>query len=363
MFRSRVAVLLVLMLALAALITGCGPSVPDIVGMKQADAVRALEEAGYKLGNVNAVATKDVPLNTVAATNPPAGESAREGTAIDVSVNLADGETVIVPNVSDMEQVTAEGIAKTLGLTGVVAEQYSDTAPKGTVFEQVPTAGSEVVTGDTLVMVVSKGAEPAKAKVPSVTGKSQANADSALKSAGFVMAPHSVYDSKVANGAVIAQVPASGATAKVGSEVDVLISLGPGTGSIKMPNVVGKSEADAKSAISSAGLAPVVVKTFSDTIAKGKVIAQFPDAGTTAAKGSEALIQVSLGKESTSVEVPDVSGMTEADAVAALEAAGLVATVQPVANDTATPGTVYFQFPAGKTQAAPGSGVLVVVAP
>ncbi|TLM98096.1 MAG: PASTA domain-containing protein, partial [Actinobacteria bacterium] len=44
--------------------TGCnrGPTVPDIVGMRQADAVRALEDAGYKLGDVSAVATTGVEL-------------------------------------------------------------------------------------------------------------------------------------------------------------------------------------------------------------------------------------------------------------------------------------------------------------
>ena len=97
-------------------------------------------------------------------------------------------------------------------------------------------------------------------------------------------------------------------------------------------------------------------------MAKGNVIDQFPAGGSKAAAGSEVLIAVSNGKQPAgTVAVPDVMGMTEADAVSAIEGAGLVAAVEQLASADVPAGSVGYQFPAAGTQVAPGSEVLVAV--
>ena len=62
------------------------------------------------------------------------------------------------------------------------------------------------------------------------------------------------------------------------------------------PRLSGKTEADAKTALKNAGLAPIVYRDYSDTVAKGAVVQQFPEGGTTTAVGAEIAIMVSLGK-------------------------------------------------------------------
>jgi len=362
MRRILAFVLVASLLVAGFALTACGGSeVPDVTGMKQADAVRALEDAGYKLGDVSFVATTTVPLGSIATQDPAAGERAKEGSAVSLGVVAGNGENVSVPNVSNMPLSEAENIAKTLGLTTVASEQYTTEVTKGNVATQVPEAGSTVRTGSILVLVVSKGPEPAKAKVPDVVGKTQADAEKALKDAGFTTEVFSVYDSKVAKGKVGAQLPKAGDSVLAESKVQIMVSLGPGTGAIKVPTVTGKKEADAVSAIESAGLKVKKLTEYSDKVAKGIVSQQFPAAGATAAAGSEVIMVVSLGVQpAATVAVPNVVGLQTDEATSTLDAAGFAFTTEEVANETAV-GAVFYQFPAAAAQATPGSSVLIVV--
>ena len=358
---SLVAVVGVVLLA-AVLLTGCAKKVPDVVGMGQADAVRALQEAGYRLGDVSVVVTDQVGVGVVTAQNPAAGERLREDKPVDLAVNAGADGGVSVPSVTGLTEAAAVNTAESYELVPLVTEQYSDLAVEGVVATQSPSAGSRVSIGDTLVIVVSKGKAPEKAEVPNVKGKSQSDAESAIEKAGFKVTTTKVYYDSVAKGKVITQEPEGGKSATKGSTVQIVVSLGKGTGAATVPSVKGKSESDATKAISDAGLKAKVLDQYSDSVAKGKVIDQFPAGGSKAASGSEVLIAVSLGKEpSSAVAAPDVMGMTEAEAVSAIEDAGLVAAIEQLASADVPAGTVGYQFPAAGTQVAPGSEMLVAV--
>ncbi len=360
MRRSLVFVLLTALVVAAAALTGCGPKVPDVVGMGQAEAVRTLQDAGYKLGDVTFVATGTVPLGMIAAQRPAAGENARKDTAVDLGVNFNDGTRVRVPVVVGLTQVTAENVATTLRLIPLTVQQYSASIPKGEVASQSPEPNAEVTPGSTLVIVLSKGVAPAKTKVPAVTGKTQADAEAALTAAGFPDEVFKVYDSTVAKGKVITQLPAAGTSVVAGTKVQMIVSLGAGTGAVKVPTLTGKKEADANSAIQSAGLKVRKVTQYSGSVAKGIVAQQFPNAGSTTAAGSEVLIVVSLGVEPTNaVTVPDVVGKTVDAASAALKELGFTVSLEEASSQPAS-GTVSFQFPQADSSVSPGSDVLLV---
>jgi serine/threonine protein kinase len=92
--------------------------------------------------------------------------------------------------------------------------------------------------------------------------------------------------------------------------------------SVVVPNVSGQSYADGAGALSNAKLTPVKATEVSSTVAEGVIIRTDPEAGTTVAPGLQVKVFVSLGV--TPVTVPDVSNLTEADAIAALVAKKLV---------------------------------------
>lgn len=361
--RTRLgAIALMLALTLVAtLLAGCGKGVPEVTGMTPADAVRTLEDAGYKLGDVSYGSQGGVALGAVMSQTPAAGERAKDGTAVDLQINGNDGKTAIVPNVIQQTQTTAVEAVETCGLHPVVSFQYIDTIAKDEVITQSPTGGNKAGIGAPVIIVVSQGKAPEKKAVPDVMGKKQADAESALESAGFVAKVYSIYSSKVAKGVVGFQVPDAGAMVSPGSTVEIAVSLGPGTGSIKVPNVIGKKEADATGAIKSAGLVANVFYADSDTVAKGIVINQSPDASTSTGKGSQVAIVVSRGKPAAEPTVPDVTGKTQADATAALGAAGFTVTTEQVVS-TSTPGSVVYQFPEAGAPAASGSSVLIAIA-
>ena len=95
----------------------------------------------------------------------------------------------------------------------------------------------------------------------------------------------------------------------------------PGS-TVAVPNVVGLTQANADAAIVGAGLVVgSVITTNSNTVPTGDVISQAPGAGTNVAPGSAVTIVVSLG---ALVPVPDVAGLSQANADTAIVGAGLV---------------------------------------
>ncbi len=127
-----------------------------------------------------------------------------------------------------------------------------------------------------------------------------------------------------------------------------------------MPNVVGKKEADATSAIQSAGLSVQTYRQADPKVAKGVVISQMPPAGSKTAKGGIVGVLISTGAEST-VEVPSISGKNAADAKAAIEAAGLVALPVDQPSADVAEGVVFQQVPVTGSIVPLGSEVVYAV--
>jgi serine/threonine-protein kinase len=100
-----------------------------------------------------------------------------------------------------------------------------------------------------------------------------------------------------------------------------LFSPGGTDSGIKIANVVGMTYDNAFTTLTAQGL--LVDKQFavSDTVLDGNVISTDPTAGTSVGNKTTITVYVSTGKKL--VLMPDLTGMTEKDATAALTAAGL----------------------------------------
>ena len=92
-----------------------------------------------------------------------------------------------------------------------------------------------------------------------------------------------------------------------------------------VPDVTGRTQAQATSALEAAGLtAAPTTTTNCGTADNGNVVTQDPPGGTSVAKGTSVTIGVCSAAPAT-VTVPNVTGQTQAQATSALEAAGLTA--------------------------------------
>ncbi|MCX6363514.1 MAG: PASTA domain-containing protein, partial [Actinobacteria bacterium] len=131
-----------------------------------------------------------------------------------------------------------------------------------------------------------------------------------------------------------------------------------------VPNLVGMTQQGAATALEQAGLkVGQVVSEESDTGPAGTVIKQDPAAASKVAEGSLVALTLSSGASpspSTTSDVPDVVGSTEAEAVQSLGAAGFVVVI--VKESSLTPaGEVVSQSPTGGVIAESGSPVKITV--
>jgi membrane peptidoglycan carboxypeptidase len=132
-----------------------------------------------------------------------------------------------------------------------------------------------------------------------------------------------------------------------------------------VPNVVGLMLDAAVTALAKARFTAILPpQMVNSLLPAGTVVGQMPVAGTVTALGSGIALQVSNGHppKPMKVPVPNVVGLTRAEAVAALRAAGFKVDVvlQPVSHHKED-GIVLSQDPAGGKKALFGSTVVIVV--
>ena len=141
----------------------------------------------------------------------------------------------------------------------------------------------------------------------------------------------------------------------------VTATFDSGSMQVAVPNVVGKTQAAASTAITGAGLVVgTVTQQPSSTVASGEIISENPAGGTNVAGGSAVNLAVSTGP--MQVAVPNVVGQTQAAATTAITGAGLVlGTVTQQSSTTVTSGDVISESPAAGTNVASGSAVNLVV--
>jgi membrane peptidoglycan carboxypeptidase len=127
-----------------------------------------------------------------------------------------------------------------------------------------------------------------------------------------------------------------------------------------VPNVMGKSREEATTILAEANFTPVF-EEIPSLLPAGQVAAQAPGAGARVTAGSVVVVHVSNGQIST-VKVPNVTGLTEAKAIAKLAARGFVPAVQYLGTvDPAQNGIVANQSPPPGSPAPPGGQIVVVV--
>src|SRR6185295_1743007 len=112
----------------------------------------------------------------------------------------------------------------------------------------------------------------------------------------------------------------------------------------EVPDVVGMSQADAQSEIMEAGLVVgTVTQAGSAEVDAGDIMGQNPTDGTSVAPGTAVNLVISIGPITS--KVPNVVGMSQQDAQAAITSAGLTAGVSFTSSKTISSGIVIDQNP------------------
>lgn len=196
-------------------------------------------------------------------------------------------------------------------------------------------------------------------EVPNVTKTMLPDAMKQIEDAGLVVGTIQYrVEEGVDEGTVLDQNPKAGA--KVARKSKVSLVVAQGKNQIVVPNLENMSLNDAKKALRDLGLqVSIGDPTFSDTIPKGKVAGQDPNAGTPVEKGATVTLMPSAGIKSSNV--PNVVGMTEAEARVTLENAGFSVEVEKINSSKGKLGSVVKQTPAAGAQAREQASVLITV--
>jgi len=105
-------------------------------------------------------------------------------------------------------------------------KQFSDTIPEGSIISQSPAPGTQMAKGTAIVVVVSEGA--AVRTLPSIAGKTLAEASTAVTSASFVPTKTEEYSPTIEQGMVIGYKDVKeGSQMAYGSKVVIVVSKGP----------------------------------------------------------------------------------------------------------------------------------------
>jgi beta-lactam-binding protein with PASTA domain/predicted Ser/Thr protein kinase len=128
---------------------------------------------------------------------------------------------------------------------------------------------------------------------------------------------------------------------------------------VSMPDVVGLEEEDAVDRLEERDLRVKVETENHETAPRGEVFDQDPDAGQEVESGTEVTITVSKGPPR--VEVPDVTGQPEDEAIVTLQDAGFDVNPTEEASSDVEEGLVISQDPPGGERAPEGSTVTILV--
>jgi serine/threonine protein kinase len=271
-----------------------------------------------------------------------------------ISNQISSDKPVAVDNYQGLRKPDAVAKIHDIGLRVKIDPQPNTTVAEGFVFGQSPDPGTRVNKGNQVTITVSSG-KP-KTTVPSIVGKSEADAVGSLKDAHLDYKSLQVPSDKP-SGQVLAQDPKPGVSVDEGTVVHYTVSKGPAP--VNVPSVVGLDVASANSTLQGAGFKVGSVPVDSNQ-PKDTVVSQNPAGGSTAAKGTTVTLSISKGP--TTSTVPDVTSQDEPTAGQTLHAAHFNVHVQR--QDTTDPsqdGIVLSQDPPGTTQAKPGTVITIVV--
>ena len=207
-------------------------------------------------------------------------------------LSLGRAKEVQIPNLQGLTKEEAEQKAKELKIKIEVSEEkYHLEIPEGQIIEQDPKYQDnyKIKEGSTIKIVISKGQEIVE--MPKVVGKTRDEATKMLKEVGLEVKVEEEFSDDVEKNYVTKQEIAEGEKIPAGTTVTIYSSMG--IEQVQVPDLSGKTESEAKSAISSAKLKwKSTDKTSDSSKPNGVVVNQSISNGSMVDKNTEITITV-----------------------------------------------------------------------
>ena len=191
--------------------------VPDLTGLDQASAEKALTSNSLTLGDSTSEFSSQVPAGFVVRSNPAAGASVKRNTL----VSLVISKGIQQVSIADYKGKVSDQALNELSDAGFDVKQqfvYSEDLPAGVVISQTPGAGN-ADKGSHVTLIISKGSE--YVFIPNIFSLTQAKAVATLKDLDLKVNVKTVGKKKVK---VVTNVsPKVGTKVKRGSTVTITV--------------------------------------------------------------------------------------------------------------------------------------------
>lgn len=182
--------------------------------------------------------------------------------------------------------------------------EASDEYAAGEIISQDPKSGTSVEEGSVVRVTVSSGPEISYTNVPNgLVGASQSEAEQAIRAAGLTPEVVNANSDSVAIGNVISVDPGEGRQVETGTIVTITVSTGPEPTQepeepVRVPNLIGWSQADAEWALDSVGLKYTIVEGYDASIGIGEVIDMDPYYGQEVPAGTTITLTINTEQSS-----------------------------------------------------------------
>lgn len=194
-------------------------------------------------------------------------------------------------------------------------------------------------------------------EAPSMLNLTRQQAEAKAKQAGFDVAYEGEYRENVPRDIVVKQDPHPNGRIVRDGTITLTLSLGPER--YQIPNVVGKTRAEALEELRKIKSNPKTQEAYSNSVPAGDVISVTPKPGTSVKPGEPVTVVVSKGQPP--VTVPDVEDQYVEIARMLLEQRGLRVKVVKATSETVRKGWVISQNPKPQTGVEEGTEVTLTV--
>jgi serine/threonine protein kinase/aspartate 1-decarboxylase len=203
--------------------------VPSVVNLTEEDAKNTIKEQNpAAVIDIKYGYSEDVTKGVVMNQDPK--EETECPVTSKITLEVSQGlKPSSMPDVTGYKQKAAtDTLADDYGLRVATQSEASDTVKAGLVIRTKPAAGTAVNKGDSVILVVSKGAEEKTAQVPTLLNKTKAEAQQLLARANLQLGNVSTEPSdRIQKGRITYQDTSSGETVPFGTRISIKISTGP----------------------------------------------------------------------------------------------------------------------------------------
>lgn len=244
-------------------------TVPNIKGLKEADAKNLVEEKGLVF-TVESREKSDQPEGTVIRCSPDEGTTVKTNSEVKVVLS-AGAKNITVPSVVNMDIDSAKEIIKSNEFAvGNISYEFNEDVPKDSVIRQTPDPNSSAEKGSSIDMVISKGPKNTMVTVPSLVGKSINDIKDILLKMKLRLGGKTSVDTsdKSQDGIVSDQNPSDGIQVNSGTAVSVTYYKykKPEKQKVEVPNFIGETVEGARELASDSGISVNVSGNDNDTV-------------------------------------------------------------------------------------------------